>query len=83
MSDRASKQLWSTNKDLGGIYRIVARGITGWAQQRLTLGMSTLAYPLIFCWRNRIIFYCKSEVTAKIPIKLSYNIVLISGDQNL
>ena len=47
----------------------------------LTLGMSISIYLLIFCYRNSVIFYCKSGETAERPIELLCSIVLAGGDQ--
>ena len=47
----------------------------------LTLGMSTSAYPLIFCCRSRVIFYWRSGITAGVQTKLLCSIVLAGGDQ--
>ena len=47
----------------------------------LTLEILTLAYPLIFCCRSRMIFYCRSRVTAGVPKELFCSIVLADSNQ--
>ena len=59
----------------------VVREKTNKTEQGLTLGSSTSVYELIFCYRNRMIFYYKRRVMAGVPTKLPCSIIPVGDDK--